>query len=40
MSGWRARIGILFPGNSLLDRALWQWVPDGVSVHISRYRRA
>src|SRR5438128_2519732 len=36
MTGWRARIGILFPGNSLVDDELWQWVPGGVSVHINR----
>lgn len=36
MTDWRARIGVLFPGNSIVDRELWQWVPDGVSVHIYR----
>ena len=36
MTGWRARIGILFPGNALIDDELWQWVPEGVSVHINR----
>ena len=36
MTGWRARIGILFPGNALVDDELWQWVPEGVSVHINR----
>jgi maleate isomerase len=36
MTGWRARIGILFPGNSLVDDELWQWVPEGVSIHINR----
>lgn len=36
MTGWRARIGILFPGNAMIDRELWQWVPEGVSVHINR----
>lgn len=36
MSDWRARIGMLFPGNSIVDRELWQWVPDGVTVHVNR----
>jgi maleate isomerase len=36
MSDWRARIGVLFPGNSIVDRELWQWVPDGVTVHVNR----
>jgi maleate cis-trans isomerase len=36
MSGWRARIGVLFPGNSIVDDELWRLVPDGVSVHINR----
>jgi maleate isomerase len=36
MTGWRGRIGILFPGNSIIDDELWQWVPEGVSVHVNR----
>jgi maleate isomerase len=36
MTGWRARLGILFPGNSIVDDELWQWVPPGVSVHVNR----
>ena len=36
MGDWRARIGVLFPGNSIVDRELWQLVPDGVTVHVIR----
>lgn len=36
MSGWRARLGVLFTGNSIVDRELWRWVPEGVTVHINR----
>jgi maleate isomerase len=36
MRDWRARIGVLFPGNSIVDRELWQLVPDGVTVHVNR----
>jgi maleate isomerase len=36
MSDWRARIGVLFPGDSIVDRELWQWVPDGVTIHVNR----
>jgi maleate isomerase len=36
MSDWRARIGVLFPGNSIVDRELWQLVPEGVTVHVNR----
>jgi maleate cis-trans isomerase len=38
MTGWRARIGVLFPGNAIVDDELWQLVPDGVSVHVNRLR--
>jgi hypothetical protein len=27
MTGWRARIGVLFPGNAIGDDELWQLVP-------------
>jgi maleate isomerase len=36
LNDWRARIGVLFPGNSIVDRELWQLVPDGVTVHVNR----
>jgi maleate cis-trans isomerase len=35
MTGWRARIAVLFPGNAIVDE-LWQLVPDGVSAHVNR----
>jgi len=33
---WRARIGVLYPGDGLLDYEFWQLAPDGVGVHITR----
>jgi maleate isomerase len=33
---WRARIGVLYPGDGLLDHEFWRLAPDGVGVHITR----
>lgn len=33
---WRARIGILYPGDGLLDHEFWDLAPAGVGVHITR----
>lgn len=33
---WRARIGLLYPGDGLLDYEFWKLAPDGVGVHITR----
>ena len=30
------RIGIVAPFDLVLDREYWQWVPETVSVHITR----
>lgn len=34
--GWRARIGIIYPEDGLLDDDFYRPVPQGVSVHITR----
>lgn len=36
---WRARIGVLYPGNGLLDHEYWAFVPDGVGVFMTRTGR-
>src|SRR5262249_43598908 len=36
MSGWRGRIGGIYPSDGLLDAEFWQCVPQGVSVHVTR----
>ena len=33
---WRARIGVLYPGDGLLDHEFWKLVPAGVGVYITR----
>lgn len=33
---WRARIGIICPGDGLLDHEFWRLAPPGVSVYIIR----
>ena len=33
---WRAKIGVLYPGNGLLDHEYWAFVPDGVGVFMTR----
>jgi maleate isomerase len=34
---WRARIGLVYPGDGTLDHEFWQLVPAGVTVHITRF---
>jgi maleate isomerase len=34
--GWRARIGIIYPEDGLLDADFYRPAPEGVSVHITR----
>lgn len=36
MSGWRARIGILYPEDGALDDEYFRMVPPGVTVHVTR----
>ena len=33
---WRARIGVLYPGDGLLDHEFWQLAPEDVGVFITR----
>jgi len=33
---WRARIGVLYPGDGLLDHEFWTLAPEGVGVYITR----
>ncbi len=33
---WRARIGVIYPGNGLLDHEYWAFVPDDVGVFMNR----
>ena len=30
------RIGIIYPGDGALDRELWDFAPEGVSLHFTR----
>jgi len=34
--GWRARIGGLWPADGVRDAELWQFLPKGVSLHLTR----
>ena len=36
MIGWRARIGIIQPGDAMLDHEFFECVPPNVSVHLTR----
>jgi maleate isomerase len=36
VTGWRARLGVLYPADGDLDTELWRFVPPGVSLHITR----
>jgi maleate isomerase len=36
MIGWRARIGIIQPGDALLDHEFFECLPPNVSVHLTR----
>jgi maleate isomerase len=38
MEIWRARIGILFPGDGANDDDFWRLVPPGVTIHVARTR--
>jgi maleate isomerase len=38
LQGWRARIGIIFPADGLVDHEFSRFAPEGVSVHITRVR--
>lgn len=33
---WRARIGLIYPADGLIDDEFWKFTPKGVSVHITR----
>lgn len=33
---WRARIGVIYPGNGLLDHEYWAFVPDDIGVFMNR----
>lgn len=34
---WRGKLGIIYPADGALDSEYWEWVPEGVSVHINRF---
>jgi len=34
---WRAKIGIVYPADGALDDEYWKFVPEGVTVHITRF---
>jgi maleate isomerase len=36
MIGWRARIGVIQPGDAVLDHEFFECVPRNVSVHLTR----
>jgi len=36
LSGWRARIGILYPEDGVLDDEYFRMAPRGVTVHVTR----
>ncbi len=36
LSGWRARIGILYPEDGVLDDEYFRLAPAGVTVHVTR----
>src|SRR4030042_3301 len=36
MMDWRARIGALYPADGDLDSELWHFLPEGVSLHLTR----
>ena len=35
---WRSKLGLVYPADGALDREYWQWIPEGVSVHINRFQ--
>ena len=36
MRGWKARIGVIYPADGIIDEEYWQLAPEGVSVLITR----
>lgn len=36
MYGWRARIGVIYPAFGVLDQKFSRFVPNGISIHITR----
>jgi len=34
---WRAKIGIVYPADGALDDEYWKFIPEGVTVHITRF---
>lgn len=36
MRGWRARIGVIYPADGLIDEEFWKLSPDGVSILLTR----
>src|SRR3954463_1555287 len=37
MRGWRGRIGIVSPDDGIVDDEYWRFIPDGVTVLVTRY---
>lgn len=36
MQGWRARIGVIYPADGIIDEEFWKLAPPGVSVLLTR----
>jgi maleate isomerase len=36
LTPWQAGIGVIAPYDFALDRELWRWTPDDVSLHVTR----
>jgi maleate isomerase len=37
MIGWRGRIGVIFPADEVHEKEYWDFAPEGVSVHPTRF---
>jgi maleate isomerase len=37
MTGWRGRIGVIFPADEVHEKEYWDFAPEGVSVHPTRF---
>jgi maleate isomerase len=37
MRGWRGRVGIVSPDDGIVDDEYWQFVPEGVTVLVTRF---
>jgi maleate isomerase len=37
MTGWRGRIGVIFPSDEVHEKEYWDFAPEGVSVHPTRF---